>query len=326
MVNAMLNRRQIYIYFIILLGLIFILDKVVYLSAKHILSFSSYRFIDFYKQSKTYDILILGNSRANQSLPRFKLNGFTIKNFGEGWAGLPQHTAMAHDYISLHGAPKYLMIETHFLDYSGTGRKQGAVQAIFSPRIEQEIAADMTDSERIIRQLIWTSRLNEPNLIPAIARIFVKSTNNYGSLSSVIRPEDIKHAKNNATKVKFKDVTKVKLAELIGKINALGTTVYLVTTPIFGEPNDRFIGFEQFIEDVDTFSATHNVLHLDLSNWSKNKIFFSDTTHLNDTGAEKLAEDLSTCFLSQGTFTDSDINSCKNTFPSLNVIQFEAIK
>lgn len=315
----MLTRLQIFNHFIILLVSIFVLDKIVYFSAKSILSFSSYRFIDFYNNKKSYDILILGNSRANQSLPRFRLNDYTIKNFGEGWAGVPQHTAMAHDYIRMHGAPKYLLIETHFLDYKGTGREQGAVQAIFSPRVEQEITADMSFSEKTIRKLIWTSRLNESNLIPALVRIFVEQTSNYGSYSKVIRPEDIQYAKRNATKITFQNIHNKKLTDLINKARALGTKVYFVTTPIFGDPNSRFIGFDDFIKKVDVFSARNNVLHLNLSQWSPKDIFYSDTTHLNTVGAKEFAQDFYVCFLKQDTGAYVNMSICREKFPKLNV-------
>jgi len=316
----MLTRLQIFNHFIIVLVCIFVLDKIVYFSAKSVLSFSSYRFIDFYNEKESYDVLILGNSRANQSLPRFRLNDYTIKNFGEGWAGVPQQSAMAHDYVSLHGAPKYLLIETHFLDYTGTGRKQGAIQAIFSTRVEREISVGMSSSEKVIRKLIWSGRLNESNLIPAIVRIFLKPTSNYGSSSKVIRPEDIQYAKGNATKITFQSINNKKLTELINDVRVLGTEVYFVTTPIFGDPNSRFNGFDDFIKEVDIFSARHNVLHLDLSKWSPKDIFYSDTTHLNTAGAKEFSQDFSACFLKQDTGAYFNMSLCREKFPQLNVI------
>jgi hypothetical protein len=314
---TVLTRRQILASFLVLLGLIFVFDKAFFLLFQRALSYSSYRFINLYEGDEFSDIFIIGNSRADQNFPRFILDEYRITNIGFGWAGVPLHSAMFRDYVSLHGVPKYLIIETHFLDYGGAGRKQGAVQNIFSERVETAITADMSAVEQVIRKLIWSARLNESNLIPALGRIISSSKVNYGSISTVLDEKKIQYASKNIVEISFLDINKARLAHLIKETSESDTTIFLVTSPIYGYANDRFRGFEAFVKELDDFAIKHNIAHLDLSKWSQNIKYYSDTTHLNIKGVKLFTEDFKACFLSENSHLHSKRTDCKGKFPRL---------
>lgn len=286
-----LNIKKVCMTFGILFITIFVVDKISYFLIKQALSHSSYRFVDFYTGSNSADIIILGNSRADQNFPRLHYNDYKIINLGRGWAGVPLYTAMYLDYVESHSPPKVLVIETHFFDYAGTGRKQGIVQNVFSNRIAGAVSAEISYTEKVMREIIWCSRYNELNFVAAIGGIFLENTRNFISSKKVMDEKIIDFSKENSEKIFFMEQNRVLLKHLVQKLDLSRTRVLFVTTPVWGNTSDRFDNFEEFVAQIDKFSEELGIEHLNFSDWSDDMKYFADTTHLNQMGADRFSED-----------------------------------
>lgn len=320
--SCFLQKRWLLLTPIILVVGLFVLDKLVFFAGRAILSESSYRYIQFYSVApqSPVDILILGNSRAEQHFPRHYYENIRILNWGMGWVGVPISSAMALDYIELNGTPKALLIDTTFFDYSGTGRAHGAIQSVFSDRVENIIQSDSKYSNNIARRVFHTLKFNENNFVPAVAKIIKRGAVNYSAGSRIISPGRIKKALPASKNINLKFQNYDVIKSVINTYRNLRIPVALVTTPLHPAGLLSYTEFDAFVDDIDKLAEETLVPHLNLSRWNISNELYADTTHLNKQGARQFVDDFFSCFMHylDENAASWDYAKCSAQFDALN--------
>jgi hypothetical protein len=278
---------------------LFLVDKVIFFIGKEVLKHSTYRFTSFYYDENVManSVLVIGNSRADQHFPRYTYKDLTFLNIGSGWVGVPVSSATALDYLEMQPSPDTLIIETSFLDYVGTGSEYGAIQGVFSETVAAASLLDSSNFEIIVREVFFSLRFNENNLINALARIVKQDSTNYTSSNAVIT-EDIKNKVLTADRVfSLKERNKIILLEMIKKYKLKGVRVYLVTSPMNKVAVESYKGVHEFIKELDDMANSAGVPHLNLISVYEDDLMFADSVHLNRTGQLNFLERFYNCYL-----------------------------
>ena len=297
-INNSISIRKIASMLALTFFLLFLVDKIVFYFGTQLIAKSTYRFTQPYNNSATItDILILGNSRADQHFPRYEYKELRILNLGNGWVGVPISQAIALDLLESHSPPKKLIIESSFLDYSGTGRAFGAINSIFSERVESAVMLDSSSFQKYARKVFFSLRFNENDLINTVFRIYNKDKKNLNTNSHIISETIKQKALESGRKLEIQPRNKALISNLIRKYKDKGIEVLLVSTPIHHSGIKGYTNIKQYILDLDELAKNTNIRHINLIETYKNDDYFADSLHLNNKGQKAFLDSFFSCHL-----------------------------
>ena len=294
-------RKNIFFLVIFIFAALYLIDKCLFWVGREIISYSSYRYTSFYEkrfqEKDKINVVVIGNSRADQDFPRYEYNGKKYLNLGNSWLGVPVSSATALDVLKYQIPPEFLIIETAFFDYQGTGRAYGAIQNIFSDAVEDASLLDSTNFERHARKIFYVLRFNENDLINALVRMMIPDTRNIASYDRIINDDLKKRALSEGRTINLRARNKVTLLNLIEKYKQANVTVYLVSTPMHPVGIESYSNLSDFLFDVDRLAQQAGIRHINLTDIYSADRLFSDTTHLNSFGQKRFLKTFDNCFL-----------------------------
>jgi len=101
---------------------------------KKLLSYSNYRYTNFYStHHKPFpQVLVIGNSRAGSNFSDGAFLPGDLLNLGGGGTSFEMLSLQALDMIELNPRLKFVVIEPYFLQNNYAVARQGHIQALFS--------------------------------------------------------------------------------------------------------------------------------------------------------------------------------------------------
>lgn len=275
---------------LLILGLLAI-DRLTYTALTWTLSHSNYRYLEFYNEADPrVDLVVIGDSRAGTHFPRTGYDALKILNLGRGGTGFPLLAAQAKDYVDLHGPVDAIVVESWFLGSSAWGGDHGAIQSVYSERVDALVDSESSTLGRLSRKFVATTRLNENNFLNGLAGVFVESFDSSPPSNRAITQAMKDRLLSQDNQVAMTSRNRVELVNLVSHMNRLGVRVIVVTTPMHPLAVESFQGIDEFVRQIDEISAQPGVEHLNYLALFEEDAFFADPVHLNRIGKTSFSE------------------------------------
>lgn len=123
-------------------------DRVIAAACKKLVGMSHDRYVEVYEGRAAADILVIGNSRADNHFPPQIMGGLLgrkVVNLGLGGVSTVLAEALVADYVEKNGAPKLIVLEPSCLIVEPAAIGDMRLFSIYSPRIRALIKRYMPE-------------------------------------------------------------------------------------------------------------------------------------------------------------------------------------
>ncbi|MFQ5536402.1 MAG: SGNH/GDSL hydrolase family protein [Gemmatimonadota bacterium] len=288
-----LSTGAAYLRLAALLGMVLLVaaggDRILGWAGQRALLSSQIRFSRLYRGDLSADLLVLGNSRAVNALLAPALeerSGRAVRTLA--WNGLSAELSRVfwEDWRDRHAAPSLVLIEVSFL--TGSNRQLSEFRPYFphSPRLS-ELA------QRDAPRAFWgcrTAALYCLNSGLTMRALYYRRRSDQGWVNRYRITPGLLAATDTLPAVPVAPVLPQNVAALkniIAEATAAGTRVRLVYTPYLPAYRRKLRDVEAWLHSVE------EALGLPVADYSEaldDPAFFSDRIHLNERGAEALAD------------------------------------
>jgi hypothetical protein len=292
----------------VFLLLIFLIDKPIgwFISELNRAKQYDNRIEQLFTKKINQELIILGSSRAVNGINAKILQektGQTSYNLGFSGSNLLFHKTVFNLVIANYQPKKILLVldeESSFVEN---------VKSIFrddklTPYLNHEFVLNefckYSDKNLMSSKLSWAYRENQ-NFFDAITYLrkgkdLPDETTDIDEFGSILLSKNSSHMEEFGNKLRIKDYNiEIENKELLNSFRYivdeskdLGIELYILRLPRY---NSRLIGFNERINELNDGK---NIILIDLSESIKAKKYFFDTGHLNELGADKLSESIST--------------------------------
>ncbi len=273
----------------LIVAMVFAMDRLLAPELGAYLLTSNDRFMAIYRPDTAADVVVVGNSRADNHFPVSVLREMTCGealNIGMGGAPTTVNALLWQDYLERHEAPRLLIVEPTSLVDPPADLADVPLLAHYSPRVDDFLRR--TNSE------LWTTNrlfhlmaFNNNQTIRMLVGRFRPGSEDR-TLDNVMSPEQHAHVGRLPTE-KMPDLPRnwEALDTIIRLARERGTRVAVVVTPYLP-------AYAAKVTDLDDFLAVlkrrlpADVAFIDASRSLTRDEHFADPLHMNDAGVRTL--------------------------------------
>ncbi|MEM7695527.1 MAG: hypothetical protein AAF318_13825 [Pseudomonadota bacterium] len=263
-------------------------DRAISALAQSILKESPNRFYAIYGGKQRHDVVLLGNSRADQHFDPAtitRLTGLSATNFGLGLVSPTLSEALFKDYVEKNGAPKLVLIEPTFAyNHPRVGQFRALVP--HSPRVK----AMLDETEPRYGAALTVSHLFALNNDLAMRGVVDLLRGRQGSrIGTGVMTAEMVEAAAKPRQLHVKDSEIAAISRIAAFAQQNGSQVALVMTPLHPVARRATNGLDAFLPSLPQKTG---VPLIDLSASEGATHHFSDANHLNRSGVERFTERL----------------------------------
>ena len=272
----------------LMLGMVVTMDRALASWLGETLRHSTDRFMTVYQEGPPADVVILGNSRADNHFPVAEIQNLTCwkaLNLGMGGGPTTVSDLLWQDYVERHGAPRLLLLEPTGVVDDPNALADVPLLAYYSDRVDQfirRVDSTMWASNRLFNTLIFN---NNQTIRLALERMHPTGDR---TLSGSMSP----HLKDQIVRAPTEVMEGFQanwdaMDRIIETARSHGTKVAVVITPYFPAYIEKLTNFEAFFDDlkrrlpadVPVIDARHAVTEEEL---------FVDALHINQDGVRAM--------------------------------------
>lgn len=278
----------------LILGMVVTMDRAFASWLGEALRHASDRFMTVYQDGPPADVVILGNSRADNHFPVADIQRLTCwKALNLGMGGAPTTVAdlLWQDYVDRHGAPRLLLLEPTSVVDDPNALADLPLLAYYSDRVDgfiRKVDPTMWASNKLFHTLIFnnnqTIRLALEGMHPTGDRTLS------GSMSPVLKAQ-IERAPTEVMEA-FQPNWQA-LDRIIATAREHGTKVAVVITPYFPAYIAKVANFDAFFADLKR-RLPADVPVLDTRRAVTSEAQFVDALHINQDGVHAMLASLET--------------------------------
>jgi len=268
---------------------VFAMDRLLAPEIGSYLLTSNDRFMAIYRPETAADVVVVGNSRADNHFPASVLRQVACGeplNIGMGGAPTTVNALLWQDYLERHEAPRLLIVEPTSVVDPPTDLADVPLLAHYSPRVDDFLRR--TNSE------LWTSNhvfnlmtFNNNQTIRMIANRFRPGAEDR-TLHSALSPEQRAHVARLPDEAMPDLPTNWEaLDTIIRTAREHGTKVAVVVTPYLPAYAAKVSNFDAFFTEMKT-RLPEDVAFIDARRALKSDEHFADPLHMNDDGVRTL--------------------------------------
>ena len=268
----------------LILGMVVAMDRAVASWMGDTLLRSSDRFMTVYRQGPPADVVILGNSRADNHFPVEEVQALTcgrVLNLGMGGAPTTVGDLLWEDYLDRHGAPRLLLVEPTSVVDDPMALADLPLLAYYSERVDgfvRQADPTMWASNKLFNTLIFnnnqTIRLAFDGLHPTGDRTLG------GTMSPFLKAQI---AQAPVERMEGFQPNWDALDRIIGTARERGTRVAVVITPYFPGYIGKVTNFDAFFEGLKA-RLPPDVPVIDTRREVEDDTHFVDALHINQEG------------------------------------------
>lgn len=257
-------------------------DRAIYLGGTQVIAASPNRFAQLYHGELTADLLILGNSRADEHFDTAWLKrelGIRAVNLGLGGNHMVLNAILLEDYLERHAPPKTVIIEITSLLVRPEEMGDFLVFAPASARLD-ELAGRLTPRFALTGQALQALWLNNDMFLRMAQEMLRAPAPRVGARTGTNRmtPE----VRNRVLPIREVSVENLEaLARIQAVTDAAGIRLIPVVTP-YAMPPQNIRGLDKFLEQAATVLGPVRIR--DYSAVVQDPAQFSNPTHLNVQG------------------------------------------
>jgi hypothetical protein len=266
-------------------------DRAVSAGLKRLLLASNYRYLRVYKPEPVAKYVVLGNSRAGAHFPHSTSDEpQEFFNLGRGGMQLPMSDALLRDYITTHGKPSQVIIETSFLAEERLGINVGGLAQIYSTRV-RHLARQADPGSAHLNAWFHTLQFNHNTLIPALMGLFWEDEDRvrHGQISQEVsqevqswEPFSLDIPEQNAQ----------VLTDMLTYLNEQHINAVMVMTPMLPERIRKINNLPAFLNDLQALANANGVRFVNFIDHVWEQRYFADSLHLNQQGLAIFLQDL----------------------------------
>ncbi len=272
----------------IFIALLFFGDRLGAWCLQKLVARSQDRYVAMYEGRAKADILVLGNSRADNHFPPQMMNralGVTTVNLGLGGVSAKLSEALMEDFIERNGTPKLIVVEATVLEvdpatigdmmiFTSYSRriaallKEGMPRLFYTMRVFNLFQYNNEMLWRIVYH-VWNppfDRVHRGTMTPALLEQIRKR--------SVHLPN---HADNDAA-----------LRRMLDYAQQRGVPVRIVIAPFLKDQFVKFTNFESWKAQVERLAPGQKIW--DYSRSFDDPALFRDSVHMNTEGTKQLLQ------------------------------------
>ncbi len=273
----------------LIVATVFAMDRLLAPELGAYLLTSNDRFMAIYRPDTAADVVVVGNSRADNHFPVSILREMTCGealNIGMGGAPTTVNALLWQDYLERHEAPRLLIVEPTSLVDPPTDLADVPMLAHYSPRVDDFLRR--TNSE------LWTTNrlfhlmaFNNNQTIRMLVGHFRPASEDR-TLDSAMSPEQHAHVERLPTET-MPDLPRnwEALDTIIRSAQERGTKVAVVVTPYLPKYAAKVTDLDDFLAMLKRHLPA-DVAFIDASRSLTHDEHFADPLHMNDTGVRTL--------------------------------------
>lgn len=272
----------------LMLGMVVTMDRALASWLGETLRHSTDRFMTVYQDGPPADVVILGNSRADNHFPVAEIQTLTCwkaLNLGMGGGPTTVSDLLWQDYVERHGAPRLLLLEPTGVVDDPNALADVPLLAYYSDRVDQfirRVDSTMWASNRLFNTLIFN---NNQTIRLALERMHPTGDR---TLSGSMSPQ----LKNQIAQLPSEVMEGFQanwdaMDRIIGTARRHGTTVAVVITPYFPAYIGKVTNFEAFFDDLKR-RLPPDVPVIDARRAVTEEELFMDALHINQDGVHAM--------------------------------------
>jgi len=272
----------------IFVALLFVGDRLGAWGLQKLVARSQDRYVAMYEGRAKADILVLGNSRADNHFPPEMMNralGVTTVNLGLGGVSEKLSEALMQDFIERNGTPKLIVLEATALEVDPTTIGDMMIFTSYSRRIAALLKESMPRLFYTMRvfnlfqynnEMLWRILYHVWN--PPFDRVHRGTMT--AALLEQIRKRSI-HLTNYAD-------NEAALRRMLDYAQQRGVPVRIVIAPFLKDQFAKFTNFESWRAQVERLAPGQKIW--DYSHSFDNPALFRDSVHMNTVGTKQLLQ------------------------------------
>lgn len=273
----------------LILGMVVTMDRAFASWLGETLRHANDRFMAVYQDGPPADVVVLGNSRADNHFPVSdlkRLTCWTALNLGMGGAPTTVADLLWQDYVERHGAPRLLLLEPTSVVDDPDALADLPLLAYYSERVDgfiRKVDPTMWASNQLFRTLIFN---NNQTIRLAMERVRPTGGDRTltGSMSPILKAQ-IAHAPNEEM-LGFQPNWEA-LDRIIATARDHGTRVAVVITPYFPGYIEKVTNFDAFFADLKR-RLPPDVPVIDSRRAVSDEAQFMDALHINQEGVQAM--------------------------------------
>ena len=273
----------------LILGMVVTMDRAFASWLGETLRHANDRFMAVYQEGAAADVVVLGNSRADNHFPVSDLQRLTCGtalNLGMGGAPTTVADLLWQDYLERHGPPRLLLLEPTSVVDDPNALADLPLLAYYSDRVDgfiRKVDPTMWVSNKLFNTLIFN---NNQTIRLAMERVRPTGGDRTlsGSMSPVLKAQ-LAHAPSEAMEG-FQPNWEA-LDRIIDSARAHGTTVAVVITPYFPGYIEKLTNFDAFFDDLKR-RLPADVPVIDTRRAVTDEAQFVDALHINQEGVQAM--------------------------------------
>lgn len=268
---------------------VFAMDRVLAPEIGATLLASNDRFMAIYRPETAADVVVVGNSRADNHFPPSILRRTTCGeplNIGMGGAPTTVNALLWQDYLERHAAPRLLIVEPTSLVDPPTDLADVPLLAHYSPRVDDFLRrthGDLWTSQRLFTLLAFN---NNQTLRMLVGR--VRPAPEDRTLDGAIGPEQRAHvARLPEESMPDLPANWEALDTMVRTARDHGTRVAVMVTPYLPAYAAKVGNFDAFFAELKR-RLPADVAFIDARRALTSDEHFADPLHMNDAGVRAL--------------------------------------
>ncbi|WP_448206713.1 hypothetical protein [Azospirillum sp. sgz302134] len=271
----------------LILGMVVGMDRLLASWMGETLRNSSDRFMTVYRDGPPADVVILGNSRADNHFPVAdiqRLTCWSALNLGMGGGPTTVADLLWHDYVERHGAPRLLLLEPTSVVDDPNALADVPLLAHYSDRVDQfihKVDPTMWASNRLFNTLVFN---NNQTIRLALSRAQADDRKLSGSMAPALKAQI---ERMPAEVMEGFPPNWEAMDRIIATARSHGTKVAVVIAPYFPAYIGKVTNFDAFFEELKR-RLPADVPVIDARRAVREEDRFVDALHINGEGVQAM--------------------------------------
>lgn len=293
----------------IFIALLFVGDRLGAWCLQKLVARSQDRYVAMYEGRAKADILVLGNSRADNHFPPQMMSralGVTTVNLGLGGVSAKLSEALMQDFIERNGAPRLIVLEVTVLAAEPSTIGDMMIFTSYSPRIAallKESAPRLFYTMTVFNlfqynnEMLW--RILYHVWKPPFDRV------HHGTMT----PAFLEQIRKRSVHLPSYADNEAALGRMLDYAQQRGIPVRIVITPYLKDQFAKFTNFESWRARVEQLTRGQKIW--DYSQSFEDYALFRDSVHMNTAGTMRLLQ----VMISDGFYDELQFTPRKSAEP-----------
>jgi len=269
-------------------GLLFIGDRLGAWGLQKLVATSQDRYVAMYEGRAKADILVLGNSRADNHFPPQMMHrtlDVATVNLGLGGVSATLAEALMKDFIERNGAPRLIVLEATVLEVDPVTIGDMMIFVGYSPRIAALVKGNLPRLY-YTRMLFNLFQYNNEMFWRILYHVWNAPFDrvHHGSMTPALLEQIRKRSAHMRTYVD----NEAALRRMLDYAQQRGVPVRIVITPYLKDQFAKFTNFESWKARVEQLARGQKIW--DYSRSFDDPALFRDSVHMNTAGTAKLLQ------------------------------------